>query len=133
MLHFILQANTVVATVADILKKYGIRQIRLPEDRALLISTKAPLVLFSMLNRPKLEKLGFESMDCFYPQVSHFRDHGRFRARISFSPHSEVIVHPAESNDIAALEFSDSYQEGRVLEYQALKVFECLGTLGPSA
>jgi predicted glycoside hydrolase/deacetylase ChbG (UPF0249 family) len=122
--HHIQLIPGLVHQLADIIQKHGIRQIRLPYDKALLKSFKAPLVLFSLLNRPGLKRWGFESMTCFYPQTNHFLDHGLFRARLSRTPEAEVIVHPADLNDLAELEFPDSYTEGRVLEYRALRMLE---------
>lgn len=122
--HHIQIIPGLVTILADVLKDHGIRKIRLPYDKALWTTFKAPLVLLSLFNRKTLKNQGFESMTCFYPQNAHFRDHGLFRSRLSLSPEAEVIVHPAEFNDMGELEFQDSYTDGRVLEYRALRMLE---------
>jgi predicted glycoside hydrolase/deacetylase ChbG (UPF0249 family) len=108
--------------IADLIRAAGIRRVRLPYDASLWRSSKAPLAILSLLVRAKMKRYGFESLPCIYPQEADFRDHGKLRARLAQSPEAEVIVHPAEVNDLETLEFPDSYTNGRIMEFQALRM-----------
>jgi predicted glycoside hydrolase/deacetylase ChbG (UPF0249 family) len=108
--------------VADLIQTAGIHQVRLPYNRSLWWSNKAPLNLLSLLARSKLKKYDFESLPCVYPKETVFYDQGQLRALLAQSPQSEVIVHPAAINDLGSLEFPDSYTSGRIIEFRALRM-----------
>lgn len=120
--HHIQIIPGLIQSIADILHSEGIKKVRLPYDPSLWLSTKAPLVFLAALSRASFTRHGFEFMKCIYPQKAHFFDQGRLRACLSQGKSAEVIVHPASHNDLHTLEFQDSYTEGRVLEYQALRM-----------
>jgi predicted glycoside hydrolase/deacetylase ChbG (UPF0249 family) len=106
--------------LAPEIKARGIRRVRLPFDRRLILSPKFPLVILSLLARGELKRQGFEHFPCVYPLSRWFADHGRLQASLARNLSAEVIVHPARSNDFSRLAIDDSYSEGRVLEYRAL-------------
>jgi predicted glycoside hydrolase/deacetylase ChbG (UPF0249 family) len=108
--------------LASRVKKAGIQTVRLPYDPGLWLSAKFPLLIFSYLSRSTLKRHGFQSMRVFYPSLIHFQDHGLLRAKMNENPFAEVIVHPAIRNDLAEIRFPDPYTEGRVREYQALRM-----------
>jgi predicted glycoside hydrolase/deacetylase ChbG (UPF0249 family) len=120
--HHIHLVPGLMDAVADIILKAGIKRVRLPYDPSLWKSTKAPLALLALMARSRLIQHGFESLPCIYPNEKDFHDPGKLRARLARSPKSEVIVHPAEINDLGDLEFPDTYTQGRLIEYRALKM-----------
>jgi len=120
--HHIHLVPGLIDTLAELIQKEGIQRIRLPYDRSLWKTAQAPIVLLSLLARRRFKKNGFQLYACIYPQKGCFQDHGILRAALAKNPQAEVIVHPAEKNDLGMLEFPDSYAEARVLEYQALRM-----------
>jgi predicted glycoside hydrolase/deacetylase ChbG (UPF0249 family) len=108
--------------LAEQVKKAGIKVVRLPYDPGLWLSPKFPLLILSVLSKASLKKHGFQSMRVFYPSLIHFQDHGLLRAKMNENPFAEVIVHPAIRNDLSEIPFPDSYTEGRVREYHALRM-----------
>jgi predicted glycoside hydrolase/deacetylase ChbG (UPF0249 family) len=108
--------------IADILKEKKIHQVRLPYDPALWLSPQMPIVLLSCLLRGKLKQHSFQYLPCLYPRQATFRDQGKLRAQIGKKFKSEIIVHPAEIDDLHQLEFPDSYTSGRVIEFEALRM-----------
>jgi len=108
--------------LASTIRAHGIRQVRLPYDRSLWLSGKASLNLLSLLARRHFVREGFESLPCFYPQMKSFYDQGLFRTQLTRHLRTEVIVHPAEFDDVGTLEFPDTYTTERVTEFQALRM-----------
>jgi predicted glycoside hydrolase/deacetylase ChbG (UPF0249 family) len=124
--HHIHLVPGLIDSVADLIQKSGIQKVRLPYDPKLWKTSQAPLILLSILARRKFIHHGFESLPCIYPQKGYYLDQGKLRARLAKHPQSEVIVHPAETNDLATLEFPDSYTNERVLEYRALRMLSLI-------
>ncbi len=120
--HHIHLVPGLIDSIADLIQNAGIHQIRLPYDLSLWRTAQFPLIFLSLWARSKLIFYGFQSLPCIYPQHPVFQDQGLLRALLIKNPHSEVIVHPARKNDLDQLEFPDSYTEGRVIEYRALKM-----------
>jgi predicted glycoside hydrolase/deacetylase ChbG (UPF0249 family) len=120
--HHIHLLPGLIDEVADVLRSHGIRQVRLPYDPALWWTPKFPFLILSLLARGSLRRHGFQYLPCFYPKPSHFLDHGRMRAELSRRADAEVIVHPAESDDVRLLPIPDSYSSERVLEYRSLRM-----------
>lgn len=120
--HHIHLVPGILDSIADLAREAGIRQVRLPEDPRLWLSTKFPLLLLCQAARGAIARGGFSSLRCFYPSSIHFRDPGLLAWSLSSRPGQEVIVHPAAVDDIAELGIADSYTSGRVLEYRALRM-----------
>ena len=107
--------------IADLLKAAQIQYVRLPYDPALWISAKAPVAFLALIARPIFKRHGFLYRPFIYPSLKSFEQPHLLKALIQKHPHSEIIVHPAEFNDLDDLEYPDSYTEGRIIEFQALK------------
>lgn len=120
--HHIHLVPGLLDAVADLLKERGIQTLRLPYVPSLWLSSKAPLVLLSALASSAMQRHGFRTQPCLYPQRQHFYDAGRMRALLASDPSAEVIVHPASYDDIATLEHPDSYGAQRVAEFRALRM-----------
>jgi predicted glycoside hydrolase/deacetylase ChbG (UPF0249 family) len=120
--HHIHLIPGLIDAVSDLLKLAGIEKIRLPYDRTLWLSPQFPILLLSLLAAPRMKRHGLNSLECSYPKKSFYLNHGALRAKLAKKPHAEVIVHPAEWNDLDTLEYPDSYTHGRVLEFQALRM-----------
>ncbi|MGK5090083.1 ChbG/HpnK family deacetylase [Bdellovibrionota bacterium FG-2] len=113
----------VLEALAPLLKRHQISRIRLPYERRLWWSRKFPVnILASLATRPahKFHRFGFSALPCFYPKLSDFSDLAQLRSKLGAHFQHEIIVHPALENDLAGLEFPDSYGEGRVREYEML-------------
>lgn len=119
--HHIHLSPGLIDAISDLVRDSGIRCVRCPYDASLWFTPKAILNLLSLWARRRMNALGFSSLPCFYPQVDHFLDPGKFRAALIKNPGSEIIVHPARSNDLTQLNIPDPYTEGRVLEYRVLR------------
>jgi predicted glycoside hydrolase/deacetylase ChbG (UPF0249 family) len=124
--HHIHLVPGILDAIADLVQAAGIQCVRCPYDPSLWLGPKAILNLLSLRASQRLKALGFSSLPCFYPQSSHFLDPGRFRAALAKNPESEIIVHPARSNDLVRLAIPDPYTDGRVLEYRVLRMFRHL-------
>jgi predicted glycoside hydrolase/deacetylase ChbG (UPF0249 family) len=124
--HHIQITPGLFAELSDLIKAAGISTIRLPYDPGLKFSGKLPLLIFSKMMEAKVKASGFRTLKVFYPQLIHFQDHGLLRSKINENPDAEVIVHPAYQNDMDTLEYPDSYTDGRVREYHALKMITFL-------
>jgi len=124
--HHIQITPGLFAELSDLIKAAGISTIRIPYDPGLKYSGKLPLLIFSKMMEAKVKANGFRTLKVFYPQLIHFQDHGLLRSKINENPDAEVIVHPAYQNDIDSLEYPDSYTDGRVREYHALKMITFL-------
>lgn len=127
--HHIQITPGLFSELADLVKAAGISTVRLPYDPGLKFSAKVPLLIFSKMMEANVKANGFRTLKVFYPQLIHFQDHGLLRSKINENPEAEVIVHPAFQNDIDTLEYPDSYTEGRVREYHALKMITFLRCL----
>ncbi|MBI2712426.1 MAG: ChbG/HpnK family deacetylase [Bdellovibrio sp.] len=99
-----------------------LKNVRLPLDSSLLFSAQAPISFLAYLARPKFKSFGLSYLPFVYPGPRHFSDPGYFRAYLRKYENFEVIVHPAEKNDLAFLQYPDAYQEGRVTEFQTLQM-----------
>jgi predicted glycoside hydrolase/deacetylase ChbG (UPF0249 family) len=124
--HHIHLVPGLLDALAPVIREAGIEVVRLPQDPALLWR-KPALWLLTQLARPGFARNGFATLPCYYPQAAHFNDQGRLRAELRREPRAEVIVHPAETDDLPLYRIPDPYTSGRVTEYQALKMlaFDC--------
>jgi len=113
-----------VSLVAEDLKAYGVQRIRVPYHFSLWFSSRWILCLLSVLARKEVLREKFQMSSFYYPSLRDFKDHARFRQRLSLAKSSEVIVHPACGS---ALEFSaikDVYRDERFIEYCSLRKLE---------
>jgi predicted glycoside hydrolase/deacetylase ChbG (UPF0249 family) len=120
--HHIHLSPGLIDAISDLIQSEGISCIRCPYDPTLWLTPKAVLNILSLWAANRLKSLGFRSLPCFYPQNAHFLDPGKLRAALIRNPGSEIIVHPARSNDLIRLSIPDPYTDGRVLEYRVLKM-----------
>lgn len=110
----------VLKTILPEAKFAGVKQIRTVCDWKLLFSMKFPVVILSYLNRSKILAAGFSTLTCWYPNLERI---GliRFKNKLgSLKAPTEIIVHPANKNDLAELEVKDSYTDGRLDEFAIL-------------
>jgi predicted glycoside hydrolase/deacetylase ChbG (UPF0249 family) len=120
--HHIHLVPGLMDVIADLVQAAGIKQVRLPYDPSLWLTKKIPLLLMSIRARSRLKHYRFEFRPCIYPRVNDFSDPKQLRYRLIQNPEAEVIVHPAEKDDIGTLEIPDSYTAGRVTEFRALQM-----------
>ena len=126
--HHIHLTPGILESLTDLLATSDIREIRLPYDPRLWLTGKWPLNLLSLRLKTVLSRKGFSSRPFYYPSTSDFMDQGFLRTKLSKTvAGTEVIIHPANSNDASVWEFPDSYVEGRVTEYRALKMLLASG------
>ncbi len=119
--HHIHLAPGMLDEVADILQGYGIRRVRIPYDPRLWLSAKAPLNLLSLLALRAVKRWGLETAKTLYPQTSDLTPPQNLsRLLAQTPPGTEVIFHPAKTNDLHSLTFADPYTAGRVTEYEVL-------------
>ena len=111
----------ILDTIADLLKAAHIQYVRLPYDPALWTSAKAPVAFLAVLARPVFKRHGFLYRPFIYPNLKSFEQPRLLEKLIQRHPESEIIVHPAAFNDLMDLKYPDSYTEGRIIEFQALK------------
>lgn len=122
--HHIHIVPGIMAAIAPVLQQFGIKKVRLPYDPSHWLGRKAPLAFFAWMSGFQLKKFNLTSRPCIYPATSRFFDPGKLYAQLGRNPQAEVIVHPAQVNDLASLEFPDSYTAERVIEYRALSMLE---------
>ncbi|MEK6705720.1 MAG: ChbG/HpnK family deacetylase [Bdellovibrionota bacterium] len=120
--HHIHVVPGILDSIADLMKQAGIRTVRCPYDRDLLLSTKFPIALLAAASKKRIKQHGFEYLPFFYPRKKHFMDHGLMRSHLSKNTDFEVMVHPASSDDHDIWLYSDTYIGGRVLEFRALSM-----------
>jgi predicted glycoside hydrolase/deacetylase ChbG (UPF0249 family) len=132
--HHIHLVPGLIQAISKPLKELGIHQVRLPWDPSLWRTPQFPLLILSAWASRTFRKLGLRSLPCFYPSPRLIQSHPDFRrvlrSRVLRQTQStstaeralEIIVHPALRNDLATLEFPDSYQSGRVLEFYSLQM-----------
>ena len=116
--------------VAPLLRSHGIREVRLPLQWRLLLSSKWPLVVLSLLALPTFKREGWKHRRFYYPTLRELEDTPRFRARVARRPQDEYITHPSTRDDVATLPQPDSYSHERILEYRALRMFSSEWTEG---
>jgi len=110
------------------LQSAHLQTVRIPLDYSLLITPQAPIACLALLARRTARKNRLQWLPCIYPNIRLFKDQGLLRAKLARSPHAEVIVHPAQTNNFQQYHIADSYTEGRVTEYLALKMLQDSGS-----
>lgn len=98
----------------------NIRNLRLPLDKKLWNTRRFPLVWLSNRAQKKMDLGGLRYNFFLYPQSEHFANASVLNDFIQSSPDSEIIVHPAETDDLHVHSINDTYTTGRVREYQTL-------------
>jgi predicted glycoside hydrolase/deacetylase ChbG (UPF0249 family) len=120
--HHVHAIPGLLVEISDILKDSGIRNIRVPYHPALWLSWRAPLAWFGRTVRKAVRGLHFASMPFYYPTGRDFSSFNRLVHCLNRTNRAEVIIHPAFRNDIARESPSDSYREGRVVEFNLLRL-----------
>ncbi len=109
--------------VADILRKEGVRYVRVPCDPTVGWSLRRRVIYWmGRLMAPAVKRHGFRYLSLWYPRpedISSYNDMVFSMNRVS---NSEVLVHPAAYDDIAESAPYDPYREGRVAEYRVLRL-----------
>jgi predicted glycoside hydrolase/deacetylase ChbG (UPF0249 family) len=120
--HHIHLLPGLIDAIAPELKARGIKQVRLPYDPALWLTSRLPLVLLALLAKQALDRNGFVYSSFFYPKLSHFLDPASLRGKLARNPEIEMIVHPSDSDDVRHLSTPDSYSSERVIEFLSLRM-----------
>ena len=120
--HHVHAIPGLLGEISDILKASGIRNIRVPYHPSLWWSWRAPLAWFGRTVQKAARGLHFASMPFYYPTGRDFSSFNRLVHCLNRTDRTEVIIHPAFRNDIARESPSDSYREGRVVEFNLLRL-----------
>jgi predicted glycoside hydrolase/deacetylase ChbG (UPF0249 family) len=110
-----------IPRLADLIHAAGIRTVRVPYDPALWPTARSPVNALALLARSAIARAGFSSLPFRYPGAGMFRDHLMLRQAVAEHPEAEILCHPA-CGDPAGLPTRDPYREGRITEYQALRM-----------
>ena len=102
------------------LAQRGISKLRLPMERPGRFFKRPALNLLSYFSRRKFQRSGFTFYPCFYPSSKDFERPARLAYQLSHMKGHEVIVHPSKFDDLLECGARDSYQAGRVEEYNSL-------------
>lgn len=111
----------VSSALREPLEKHGIDRVRLPYDKRLWQTTRFPLNVLSLLARSKFLKSGFISYPFLYPSAKDFRSEPSLALKMSSLMDTELIVHPAHSDDFDEFGVDDPLRKERVREYEFLK------------
>jgi predicted glycoside hydrolase/deacetylase ChbG (UPF0249 family) len=127
--HHIHLVPGLLKAMSGIMIQNRIKKVRLPYDPQLWKTPQAPLLLLSLWAQPVFKAFNLKALPCLYPSSALFYNHpklrGILRSQLIRKPDTEIIVHPAAVNDLQDLEFLDSYQDGRVIEFQSLQMLLC--------
>jgi len=112
-----------INSVADLLKKAGIRYVRVPCDRTLGMSPRR-WVIYAMgrMLTPSVRRHGFRYRSLWYPRYADIASYNNMVHRLNRISDSEVLVHPAAFNDMPVAAPYDPYQEERVAEFRVLRL-----------
>ncbi len=122
--HHMHLAPGLLDDVADLIQKYQLKNVRYPYDSTLLFTPKVIINLLCLWARNSFDRMNLLWRKCFYPLKKDFLDQARLRSRLSRTEGYEVIVHPADSDDVSLLKFKDNYSADRVKEYRALRMLK---------
>ena len=120
--HHIHLLPRVFSALAGTLRDEGLNWVRIPIDRGHLPSWLAGKMFRRWLlsGAAPVRAREFEPRPTLYLRRADLRDAGRLEKKFLAADGLPVIVHPALHNDLALMEYSDPYQEERVLEFQKL-------------
>jgi predicted glycoside hydrolase/deacetylase ChbG (UPF0249 family) len=108
-------------SIADILERENIFHTRIPYDRGLWLTGKAPLNFFAhQLTRSAAIK-NFQTLPFRYPSPKVFKSSESLANYLMKSNGAEVLTHPAAEDDFAQYGIKDPVSYSRVEEYRALK------------
>ncbi len=107
-------------TVADILRRKGIRYIRVPYHRSLWLGSKAVLAFLSR-NMAARGLMGFQSLPFAYPGNKDFTTVNRLIRALNRVEGSEVLIHPAAYDDLSLDAPFDGLGRYRVDQFRSLR------------
>jgi predicted glycoside hydrolase/deacetylase ChbG (UPF0249 family) len=107
--------------VADILRRKGIRYVRVPYNPSLWKGSKA-LVAYLGHGMAAHGLAGFRSLPFVYPDAREFATVNRLVRMLNRTEGSEVLIHPAAYDDLSLDAPFDSLRKARVDEYQSLRL-----------
>lgn len=119
--------------VAEACREVGIRQVRLPLDKSSLNLSHLVIGLLARVSQRHFRRASLSSLPFFYPDLAAFKNPSVFLEQLSRRRGYEVLVHPADTSDVATLSSPDSYSEQRVVEYTALLGLFSISPLTPSS
>jgi predicted glycoside hydrolase/deacetylase ChbG (UPF0249 family) len=108
--------------LSDILKKTGIRYVRVPHHWSLWISGRMMIAFFGMTIRRVVNRHSYDFDPFYYPTKSDFSGFNQLVRRLNRIARSEILIHPAARNDIAKTTPSDTYREERVQEFRLFRL-----------
>lgn len=109
--------------VADILKKEGIRYVRVPCDPTVGWSLRRRIIYgMGKMMSPAVKRHGFRHLSLWYPRSRELSSYNDMVWSLNRVHDSEVLVHPAAYDDIAACAPYDPYRQERVAEYRVLRL-----------
>jgi len=117
--HHVLIVPGLLGLVSQKLKNSKIDTVRVPFDPRLLVTSKFPVAVLAAISFFSIRK-NFSTLLFCYPQYKHFDSADKFLKYIKMYKGAEVTIHPAARNDIETLEFTDSFTNQRVREFNLL-------------
>lgn len=108
--------------VADILREFGVRRVRVPYHRSLWFGRKAPIAWLGHTVEKAAKRLQFSFDPFYYPTLGDFSSFNRLVHCLNRSVQTEVLIHPAFRDDIAQEAPSDTYRRHRVIEFNVLRL-----------
>ncbi len=109
-----------MAAIIAVLQTKGIHEVRIPNDPRLWWSRKFALPFLSHFTRKTVVRSGMNFLPFVYPNKKHFLHPDRFLLLLEKRPPTEVMVHPAITNDFRLRNVVDAYALPRVTEYHGL-------------
>ncbi len=109
----------IVEQIVPLAKARGVLDMRLPADPALWKTPKVLLLIFSLWAKFQFDRNGIKYKPCFYPQSKDFESGNRLYRALANKQGYEIILHPADEDDLKANACEDSYTYQRVTEFKA--------------
>jgi chitin disaccharide deacetylase len=111
------------SAVAKVCREYGIQSVRVPFDPHSLQFSHWIIGRLARWAQPDFERAGIKALPFLYPSLKEFENPAKLRQKLLAHPGYEVLVHPADEDDVSKLPIPDSYSAQRVTEYRALLAF----------
>ncbi len=119
--HHVHLLPIVIGAIVPSLIKRNVRTVRVPYHRSLWFTSRFALNFLSLYARRTLRKNSFVETPFYYPSKTDLKFRASFARKLSYLGEAEVIVHPAQIDDLSLHQINDPYQQGRVQEFQTLR------------
>ncbi|HVZ79742.1 MAG TPA: ChbG/HpnK family deacetylase [bacterium] len=120
--HHVHAVPGVLEALSKTLHAQGIRQVRVPYHPSLWWGKRALVAWFGRSLKDRVRWLGFRTEPFYYPLPGDLSNFNRLVRCLNRVADSEVLIHPAIHNDIPQAAPSDGYREGRVNEFNLLRL-----------